>query len=325
MAAELSQKGTCIAIPADLSTEEECRRLAGEMAEREDSLDILVNNAGATWGTPLADFDEAAFERVLSLNVKGVFHLTKFLVPLLEAAGTAEEPARVINIGSIDGIAVPTLETYSYSASKAAVHQLTRHLAKRLAPRVTVNAIAPGPFESKMMAATLEAFGEQIAAERAAEAHRPARRHGGRRHLPVVAGRGLPDRGDHPGRRGHRHHSLEPTRPDTSTHPTPTRQKGGTPCCCCTKFTGSPAPRRTPSTTPTATSYMPALAKSDGQQAAVVPAACPRQRAGLHHRHHHRLPRRGGVGGAGRARARRRPGRVVGRGGRHAPRVRRPR
>src|SRR5580658_8708237 len=160
---ELSAKGTCIGIPADLSTEAECRRLAEEMASRVDRLDILVNNAGATWGTPLAEFDEAAFERVLALNVKGVFHLTKFSVPLLEAAGTVDAPARVINIGSIDGIQVPALETYSYSASKAAVHQLTRHLAKRLAPLVTVNAIAPGPFESKMMAATLEAFGEQIA------------------------------------------------------------------------------------------------------------------------------------------------------------------
>jgi NAD(P)-dependent dehydrogenase (short-subunit alcohol dehydrogenase family) len=164
VAAELSAKGTCIGIPADLSTEAECRRLAEEMATRVDKLDILVNNAGATWGTPLADFDEAAFERVLALNVKGVFHLTKFLVPLLQAAGTQDEPARVINIGSIDGIQVPVMETYSYSASKAAVHQLTRHLAKRLAPAITVNAIAPGPFESKMMAATLEAFGEQIAA-----------------------------------------------------------------------------------------------------------------------------------------------------------------
>jgi len=82
---------------------------------------------------------------------------------LLEAAGTAEQPARVINIGSIDGLRTPAMETYSYSASKAAVHMLTRHLAKRLAPAVTVNAIAPGPFESKMMASTLEAFGEQIA------------------------------------------------------------------------------------------------------------------------------------------------------------------
>jgi NAD(P)-dependent dehydrogenase (short-subunit alcohol dehydrogenase family) len=164
VAAELSKRGTCIGLPADLSREDECRRLAGEMTGRVDRLDILVNNAGATWGAPLAEFDEAAFERVLALNVKGVFHLTKFLVPLLEKTGTQSEPARVINIGSIDVIGVPTLETYSYSASKAAVHQMTRHLAKRLAPTITVNAIAPGPFESKMMAATLEAFGEQIAA-----------------------------------------------------------------------------------------------------------------------------------------------------------------
>ncbi len=85
-------------------------------------------------------------------------------MPLLRAAGSQDEPARVINIGSVDGLAVPVLETYSYSASKAAVHHLTRHLAKRLAPEITVNAIAPGPFQSKMMAATLEAFGEQIAA-----------------------------------------------------------------------------------------------------------------------------------------------------------------
>jgi NAD(P)-dependent dehydrogenase (short-subunit alcohol dehydrogenase family) len=165
VAADLSQRGECIALPADLSSEDECRRLAEAVAERESSLDILVNNAGATWGAPLEEFDEAAWERVLALNVKGVFHLTKFLVPLLEAVGTEDDPARVINIGSIDGIHVPMLETYSYSASKAAVHQLTRHLAKRLAPRVTVNAIAPGPFESKMMAATLEAFGDQIAAQ----------------------------------------------------------------------------------------------------------------------------------------------------------------
>ena len=164
VAAELSKVGECEAIPADLSSEAECRRLAEAVAARLSSLDILVNNAGATWGARLDQFDEAAWERVLALNVKGVYHLTKFLVPLLEAAGSAEQPARVINIGSIDGIRVPLLETYSYSASKAAVHMLTRHLAKRLAPAITVNAIAPGPFESKMMAATLDAFGEQIAA-----------------------------------------------------------------------------------------------------------------------------------------------------------------
>jgi NAD(P)-dependent dehydrogenase (short-subunit alcohol dehydrogenase family) len=164
VAAELSQVGECHAIPTDLATEEECRRLAGELSGREDHLDVLVNNAGATWGAPLVEHDEAILERVLALNVKAVFHLTKFLIPLLEAGATAEEPSRVVNIGSIDGLRVPDMEVYGYSASKAAVHQLTRHLAKRLAPLVTVNAIAPGPFESKMMAATLAAFGDQIAA-----------------------------------------------------------------------------------------------------------------------------------------------------------------
>ena len=164
VAAELSERGECTSIPADLSTEAECLRLASAVAEREPRLDILVNNAGATWGAPLEAFDEAAWDRVLAINVKSVFHLTKFLLPQLRDAGTDGEPARVINIGSIDGIHVPIMETYSYSASKAAVHQLTRHLAKRLAPDVTVNAIAPGPFESKMMAATLDAFGDQIAA-----------------------------------------------------------------------------------------------------------------------------------------------------------------
>ena len=164
LAAELSKSGACVSLPADLSTEAECRRLAGEVASRESRLDVLVNNAGATWGAPMADYDEAAFERVLALNVKAVFHVTKFLRPLLEAAGSPESPARVINIGSIDGLHVPALETYAYSASKAAVHQLPRHLAKFMAPDVTVNAIAPGPFESKMMRATLDAFGDQIAA-----------------------------------------------------------------------------------------------------------------------------------------------------------------
>jgi NAD(P)-dependent dehydrogenase (short-subunit alcohol dehydrogenase family) len=164
VAAELSEVGTCIAVPADLSTEPGCRALAEEMGRHESRLDVLVNNAGNTWGAPLEEFGDAAWDRVLSLNVKGVFHTTKFLLPLLEAAAGDDDPARVINIGSIDGIHVPVLETYSYSASKAAVHQLTRHLAKKLAPRITVNAIAPGPFQSKMMAATLDAFGEQIAA-----------------------------------------------------------------------------------------------------------------------------------------------------------------
>jgi NAD(P)-dependent dehydrogenase (short-subunit alcohol dehydrogenase family) len=164
-AAELSVHGECTAIPGDLSSEEGCRAFAAAVAEREARVDILVNNAGATWGAPLQDYPDGAWDKVLSVNVKGVFHLTRALLPQLRAAARADEPARVINVGSIDGIHVPMLETYAYSASKAAVHQLTRHLAKRLASEhITVNAIAPGPFPSKMMAATLEAFSDQIVA-----------------------------------------------------------------------------------------------------------------------------------------------------------------
>jgi NAD(P)-dependent dehydrogenase (short-subunit alcohol dehydrogenase family) len=133
------------------------------VAERWDSLDVLVNNAGANWGAPLAEQDSRSWRRVLDVNVEGVFHVTKFLLPLLQKAGTVEEPARVINVGSVDGIQVPGFETYAYSASKAAVHQLTRHLAKHLAPTITVNAIAPGPFQSRMMRATLEAAGDNMA------------------------------------------------------------------------------------------------------------------------------------------------------------------
>lgn len=163
-AARLSKLGSCRGIVADLATEEGCKTLADAYLANSDRLDILVNNAGATWGAPLAEFDDAAWDRTLDLNVKGVFHTTKFLLPALRNASTPDDPSRVINIGSIDGIQVPIMETYSYSASKAAVHQLTRHLAAKLAPEVTVNAIAPGPFESKMMHATLKAFGDQIAA-----------------------------------------------------------------------------------------------------------------------------------------------------------------
>lgn len=162
-AAELSEFGECISIPADLSNPEGCEYLAGQIADRESQLDILVNNAGATWGAPMEEFGEDAWEKVLSVNVKGVYHLTKALRPLLEASGSAESPASIINIGSIDGLRVPTIETYSYSASKAAVHMLTRHLAKVLAPEIRVNAIAPGPFYSKMMAFTLDNFGDAIA------------------------------------------------------------------------------------------------------------------------------------------------------------------
>lgn len=165
VAKELSAKGECIALPADLGTEAGCRALADAIAAREPKLDILVNNAGANWGAPIDEYPDAAFDKVLALNVKGVFHLTRFLAPLLAKAASDDDPARVINIGSIDGLQAPTLETYAYSSSKAAVHHLTRVLAAKLASqRITVNAIAPGPFESKMMHATLQRFGDGIRA-----------------------------------------------------------------------------------------------------------------------------------------------------------------
>jgi NAD(P)-dependent dehydrogenase (short-subunit alcohol dehydrogenase family) len=160
----LSRLGRCEGFPANLATESGCAELADRVRQVTPVVHVLVNNAGATWGAPFADYDEAAWDRVLDLNVKGVFQLTRHLHPLLDAAAGDDDPARVVNIGSIDGIQVPMLETYAYSASKAAVHHLTRHLARRLAPRITVNALAPGPFESKMMAETLRTFGEQIAA-----------------------------------------------------------------------------------------------------------------------------------------------------------------
>ena len=165
VAEELSKQGECAALPADLSTEAGCRALADQLGEREPALHVLVNNAGANWGAPLAEYPDSAWDKVLALNVKAAFHLTRALLPRLEAAATAADPARVINVGSIDGLHVPDLETYAYSASKAALHHLTRVLAKKLAPRhITVNALAPGPFESKMMAETLRRFGDLIRA-----------------------------------------------------------------------------------------------------------------------------------------------------------------
>jgi NAD(P)-dependent dehydrogenase (short-subunit alcohol dehydrogenase family) len=162
--AELAQYGEVHAVPADLSGEAECLRLAAEVGDREKAVHVLVNNAGATWGAPLAEYPAAAWDKVTDLNLKAPFYLTRAFLPLLEAAGTQDDPARVINIGSIDGLHVPLFETYAYSASKAGLHHLTRALARQLGPQhVTVNAVAPGPFESKMMAATLEKFGDTIA------------------------------------------------------------------------------------------------------------------------------------------------------------------
>jgi NAD(P)-dependent dehydrogenase (short-subunit alcohol dehydrogenase family) len=153
--------GSCISVPADLATPEGAAALVAAVSEQESALHVLVNNAGATWGAPLEEYPDSAFDKVFAINVKAVFHLTQQFLPLLRAAAgpdgeSGEDPARVINVGSIDGMRVPAMEAYAYGASKAAVHMLTRHLAHRLAgENITVNAIAPGPFESKMMAFVL--------------------------------------------------------------------------------------------------------------------------------------------------------------------------
>jgi NAD(P)-dependent dehydrogenase (short-subunit alcohol dehydrogenase family) len=156
-AKELAELGDCHAIPGDVSTPEGAAELARATQERFQELDILVNNAGAVWGASLEEFPPIGWDKVAHTNVEGVFHLTVALLPALRAAANAADPARVINIGSIDGLRAPPTENYSYSASKAAVHMLTRHLAKRLASEhITVNAIAPGPFYSRMMAWALD-------------------------------------------------------------------------------------------------------------------------------------------------------------------------
>ncbi|MFN8544048.1 MAG: SDR family oxidoreductase [Candidatus Binatia bacterium] len=162
VAADLARSGDCLSLPGDCATEAGCRALANAYAAREERLHILVNNAGANWGAPMMEYPDSAWDKVFALNVKGVFHLTRALKDHLDRAATPGDPARVINIGSVDGLQAPVLETYAYSASKAAVHHLTRVLAHRFAPAITVNAVAPGPFESKMMHETLERFRDAI-------------------------------------------------------------------------------------------------------------------------------------------------------------------
>ena len=164
--AELSGLGAVEAAPADLGTADGVQALADAIAAKEDRVHALFNNAGAAWGQPFDDFPESGFDKVFDINVKGVFLLTQALVPLLNAAATEDDPARVINTGSIDGIVAPERgrDNFSYSASKAAVHMLTRHLAGELAPRILVNAIAPGLFPSRMTKVMLAAGEEAVGA-----------------------------------------------------------------------------------------------------------------------------------------------------------------
>ena len=150
-AEELSQHGECIALPGDISSLDGIQELATTLGEREDSIDVLVNNAGAGWGAPLEEFPEKGWDKVMNLNAKTPFFLTQALLPLLRQGKSADRTASVINIGSIAGIVGNSISNYSYGPSKAAVHQITRNLAKDLADsHIRVNAIAPGRFFTKM-------------------------------------------------------------------------------------------------------------------------------------------------------------------------------
>lgn len=152
-AAELNARGKAEGFAGDVGTEAGVEALAEEVRRRTDRLDILVNNAGTSWGAPFASFPYSGWTKVLSVNVIGLFHLTRALMPLLDKAASPDDPARIINLGSVMGTQPLADDAYSYTASKAAVHHLTRTLAIEFAGRhITVNAFAPGPFQSRMTA-----------------------------------------------------------------------------------------------------------------------------------------------------------------------------
>ena len=156
-------KGKAFFITADLYKEEDITKLATELEKQAGKLDVLINNSGSNWGESYDTYPSAAWDRVLTLNLKRVFQLTQAVTPLLEKAATSQSPSRVVNIGSVDGLRVPALETFAYSASKAGLHHLSRVLASHLGKRnITSNTIACGPFQSKMMKATLEQFQDAI-------------------------------------------------------------------------------------------------------------------------------------------------------------------
>ncbi|KAF1941152.1 NAD(P)-binding protein [Clathrospora elynae] len=156
-------KGRADYIAADLYKEEAPQNIADELKKRAGKLDVLINNSGSNWGESYDTYPSTAWDRVLDLNLKRVFQLTQAVTPLLEAASSSTSPARIINIGSIDGLRVPALETFAYSASKAGLHHMSRVLASHLGKRgITSNTIACGPFQSKMMKATLEKFKDVI-------------------------------------------------------------------------------------------------------------------------------------------------------------------
>ncbi len=163
---ELQPFGSVSAISADVTKQQDRDRLKAAVEDAFGSLNILINNAGANWGAELEKYPDAGFAKVMDTNLNAVFSLTRDLLPLLVKAGSAEDPSRIINIGSMDGIHVPIVQrvpTFAYSASKAALHHLTRTLAVDLAPRhITVNAVAPGFFESRMTDYVFEHYKQDI-------------------------------------------------------------------------------------------------------------------------------------------------------------------
>ena len=151
----------CISIPANIADISGVEALAAELNKREKHLDFLINNAGAAWGAPLESFPEVGWDKVMDTNVKGVFFLTQKVLPLLEARATKDDPSRVVNIGSIDGIRPTIFDTQSYGPSKAAVHFLTQQLAAPLARRnILCNAIAPGAFPTWMLSTGIGTGGD---------------------------------------------------------------------------------------------------------------------------------------------------------------------
>jgi NAD(P)-dependent dehydrogenase (short-subunit alcohol dehydrogenase family) len=163
-----SSGGSAHALPANLQSLDECTAMAAELSRLEPAgIHVLVNNAGATWGADSADtYPDSAWSKVLTLNLHRVFTVTQLCLPLLRAAATPEDPARIIHIGSIDGLRVPPMATFAYSASKAGLHHLSRALARELGPQnITSNTLACGPFRTKMMRATLDAAGDAFTDE----------------------------------------------------------------------------------------------------------------------------------------------------------------
>lgn len=164
---EMGLAGTVEGFAGDVGTEAGIEALVAEVSKRTDKLNILMNNAGRTWGAEMGAHPYDAWDKVLGLNVQGMFHVTQLLLPLLKAGASASDPARIVNVGSIMGDIPKGTATYSYAVSKGAVHHMTRVLSNDLAPMgITVNAIAPGPFVSKM---TAFAIGTEEGAAKTAE------------------------------------------------------------------------------------------------------------------------------------------------------------